>query len=151
MQQIVTPKSLIAENKRRDYGRVQNHLKSYPFWSIYSRVRSKITWSYSFRSIYPRVRTRITPSDTNQPKPYCHLDTPLSPKVSVGMIIRYASHNLIFIYSTNTNYFKECPKVSTRESRKRVPTPMHRFMGGTHKLVTKTYIKWHVISHCHHR
>ena len=28
MQQRVTPKSLIAENKRRDYGRVQNHLKA---------------------------------------------------------------------------------------------------------------------------
>ena len=27
MQQRVTPKSLIAENKRRDYVRVQNHLK----------------------------------------------------------------------------------------------------------------------------
>ena len=27
MQQIVTPKTLIAENKRRDYGRVRNHLK----------------------------------------------------------------------------------------------------------------------------
>ena len=27
MQQRVTPKSLIAENKRRDYGRVRNHLK----------------------------------------------------------------------------------------------------------------------------
>ena len=27
MQQRVTPKPLIAENKRRDYGRVQNHLK----------------------------------------------------------------------------------------------------------------------------
>src|SRR4051812_43271816 len=44
------------------------------------------------------------------------------------MIMRYASHNLRFIYSTNTNYFKECPKVSTGESRrKRVPTPMHKF------------------------
>ena len=54
---------------------------------------------------------------------------------------------------TNTKYFKECPKVSTGESkRKRVPTPMHRFMGGTSKLITKTYIKMnHVISHCHHR
>ena len=29
---------------------------------------------------------------------------------------------------TNTKYFKECPKVSTGESRqKRVPTPMHKF------------------------
>ena len=27
MQQRVTPKSLIAENKRRDYGRVRDHLK----------------------------------------------------------------------------------------------------------------------------
>ena len=27
MQQRVTPKSLLAENKRRDYGRVRNHLK----------------------------------------------------------------------------------------------------------------------------
>ena len=27
MQQSVTPKSLIAENKRRGYGRVRNHLK----------------------------------------------------------------------------------------------------------------------------
>ena len=27
MQQRVTPKTLIAENKRRDYGRVRNHLK----------------------------------------------------------------------------------------------------------------------------
>ena len=27
MQHRVTPKSLIAENKQRDYGRVRNHLK----------------------------------------------------------------------------------------------------------------------------
>ena len=52
----------------------------------------------------------------------------MSPQVSVGMIIQYASHNLRFIFSTNTKYFKECPKVSTEESRrKRVPTPMHKF------------------------
>ena len=67
----------------------------------------------------------------------------MSPQVSVGVIIRYASHNLRFIYSTNTKDLKECPKVPTGESRrKRVPTPMHRFMGGTRKLITKTYIKW---------
>ena len=52
----------------------------------------------------------------------------MSPQVSVGMIIQYASHNLRFIYSTNTKDLKECPKVPTGESRrKRVPTPMHRF------------------------
>ena len=35
------------------------------------------------------------------------------------------------------------PQSSTGESRrKRVPTPMHRFMGGTRKLIAKTYIKW---------
>ena len=28
MQQRVTPKPLIAENKSRDYGRVSNHLKA---------------------------------------------------------------------------------------------------------------------------
>ena len=28
MQQKVTPKPLIAENKRRDYGRVRNHHKA---------------------------------------------------------------------------------------------------------------------------
>ena len=27
MQQRLTPKPLIVENKQRDYGRVQNHLK----------------------------------------------------------------------------------------------------------------------------
>ena len=27
MEQRITQKSLIAENKRRDYGRVRNHLK----------------------------------------------------------------------------------------------------------------------------
>src|SRR3954468_13368595 len=52
----------------------------------------------------------------------------MSHQVSMGMIIQYASHNLRFIYSTNTKNFKECPKVSTGESRrKRVPTPMHKF------------------------
>ena len=30
MQQRVTPKPLITENKRRDYGRVRNHLKVIP-------------------------------------------------------------------------------------------------------------------------
>ena len=46
---------------------------------------------------------------------------------------------------------QECPKVPIGESRrKRVPTPMHRFIGGTQKLVTKTYIKRHMIPHCHH-
>ena len=35
------------------------------------------------------------------------------------------------------------PQSSTGESRrKRVPTPMHRFMGGTRKLITKAYIKY---------
>ena len=60
----------------------------------------------------------------------------MSPQVSVGMIIRYASHNLRFIYSTNTKNFKECPKVSTGESRrKRVPTPMHNFTGSRNSQV----------------
>ena len=64
------------------------------------------------------------------------------------MIIRYASHNLRFIQPTQSTS-KSAPK-SLLESQEHVPTPMHRFMGGTHKLVTKTYIKRHMISHCHH-
>ena len=58
----------------------------------------------------------------------------MSPRYSIvtssirGHDYTYASHNLRFIYPTNTKYFKECPKVSTGESRrKRVPTPMHKF------------------------
>ena len=83
-----------------------------------------------------RLSARIAPglgalesTRTDDPlRPHIHLDTPMSPQVSVGMIIRYASHNLRFIYSTNTKNFKECPKVSTGESRrKHVPTPMHKF------------------------
>ena len=52
----------------------------------------------------------------------------MSPQVSVGMILGYASCNLRFIYSSNTKNCKECPKFSTGESRrKRVPTPMHKY------------------------
>src|SRR3954471_23881336 len=47
----------------------------------------------------------------------------MSRQVSVGMIIRYASHNLKFIYSIQHKVHKECPTVSTGESRrKRVHT-----------------------------
>ena len=41
----------------------------------------------------------------------------------LGMIIRYASHNVRFIDSTNTKNFKECPKVSTGESTKTCANP----------------------------
>ena len=54
MQQRVTPKPLIAENKRRDYGRVRNHLKTYSFQSIRWAIPISVTNS-------PRVRTKITP------------------------------------------------------------------------------------------
>ena len=52
MQQRVTPKSLIAENKRRDYCRVRNHLKVIHSdrWAIPISVTNN-----------PRVRTKITP------------------------------------------------------------------------------------------
>ena len=38
-------------------------------------------------------------------------------------------HTISYSYiQTNTKYFKECPKVSTGESRrKHVPTPIHKF------------------------
>ena len=78
----------------------------------------------------------------------------MSPQVSVGMIIRYASHNLRFIYSTNIKNFKECPKVSTGESRqKRVPTPMHKFTTSRNSQIDHQNIHQvdHMISHCDHR
>ena len=49
MQQRVTPKSLIAENERRDYVRVRNQLKVI-HWAIPISVTNSL-----------RVRTRITP------------------------------------------------------------------------------------------
>src|SRR6187399_1182111 len=55
---------------------------------------------------------------------------------------------------TNTKNFKECPKVSTGEStRKRVPTPMHKFTRSPNPQVDHQNIHQvdHVISHCHHR
>src|ERR687897_3404346 len=43
----------------------------------------------------------------------------------MGMIIRYASHNLRFIQPTQSTS-KSAPKFLP-ESQERVPTPMHRF------------------------
>ena len=51
----------------------------------------------------------------------------MSPQVSVGMIIRYASHNLRFINSTNTKDLKECPKVLPENHDENVCQPLHRF------------------------
>ena len=48
----------------------------------------------------------------------------MSPQVSVGMIIRYASHNLRFIYSTNTKDLKECPKVLPENHDENVCQPL---------------------------
>ena len=48
----------------------------------------------------------------------------MSAQVSVGMIIRYASHNLRFIYSTNTKDIKECPKVLSENHDENVCQPL---------------------------
>ena len=52
MRQRVTPKTLIEEKERRDYGRVRNHLKV-------------ILLDRSIKEFI----LEITPQDTNQPKP----------------------------------------------------------------------------------
>ena len=54
MQQRFTPKSLIAENKRRDYGRGTKPPQSYSFQSIRWAIPISVTNSHG-------VRTRITP------------------------------------------------------------------------------------------
>ena len=66
----------------------------------------------------------------------------MSPRYSnVTSSIRWHDYTICitqsqFIYSTKTKDLKECPKVSIGESRrKRVPTPMHRFMGEDRKSV----------------
>ena len=83
--------------------------------------------SYSFRSIYPRVRTKITPKQI-------HI------------------HNT----QSNTKNFKECPKISTGETKdENVHQPLcidyPNVTAGIHKLSAKTHIKWiNMIPHCHH-
>ena len=99
--------------------------QSYSFRSIYSRVRTKITQYYSFRSIYPRVRTKIT-----------------TKQIHINNI------------QSNTKNFKECPKISTGET-KNVHQPLcidyPNVTSGIRKLSAKTYIKWiNTIPHCHH-
>ena len=54
MQQRVTPKSLIAENERRDYGRVRNHLKVILSDQSVRAIPISVTNS-------PRVCSKITP------------------------------------------------------------------------------------------
>ena len=82
--------SYLAENIRRNCLQGTKPPQSYSFHSIYSRVRTKITQSYSFRLIYPRVHTKITPKQI-------HI------------------HN-----QSNTKNFKECPKISTGETKTRM-------------------------------
>ena len=101
--------------------------QSYSFRLIYSRVRTKITKSYSFRSIYPRVRTKIT-----------------SKQIHI--------HNT----QSNTKNFKECPKISTGETKdENVHQPLcidyPDVTAGIRELSAKTYIKCiNTIPHCHH-
>ena len=54
MQQRVTRKSRIADNKQRDYCRVRNHLKVILSDRSYWAIPISVTNS-------PRVRTKITP------------------------------------------------------------------------------------------
>ena len=82
--------SYLAENIRINCLQGTKPPQSYSFCSVYSRVLTKITQSYSFRSIYPRVRTKITPKQI-------HI------------------HNT----QSNTKNFKECPKISTGETKTR--------------------------------
>ena len=85
------PSSYQRRTKDRNCLQVTKPPQSYSFRSIYSRVRTKITQSYFFRLIYPRVRTRITPK-----------------KIHI--------HNT----QSNTKNFKECPKISTGETKTRM-------------------------------
>ena len=78
----------------------------------------------------------------------------MSQQVSAGMIIRYASHNLRFIYSNQHKVLQRVPQSFYRRVKtKNVCRPLCIDSQGheTHKLITKTYIKWiNRIPHCHH-
>ena len=52
----------------------------------------------------------------------------MSPQVSVGMIIRYASHNLIFIYSTNTKELQRVPQSFYRRVKKKTCPKVYTMM-----------------------
>ena len=100
--------------------------QSYPFRSVYLRVRTKITPCYPFWLIYPRVRTKITQSDTHEP-------TLMSPTYSnatasiCDLIIRYASNNFRFIILNPTQRTsKSAPRfLPEKQGRKCASIPMH--------------------------
>ena len=58
MQQRVTPKSLIAENERRDYGRVRNHLK-FILSNQSVGLFLEVCVTPSMRLYLPRVEARL--------------------------------------------------------------------------------------------
>ena len=79
----------------------------------------------------------------------------MSPQVPMGMIIRYASHNFRFIiFNLTQRTSKSAPNfLPESQDENMCQTLCIDSQGpGTHKLITKTYIKWiNRTSHCHHR
>ena len=78
----------------------------------------------------------------------------MSPRVPMGLIIRYASHNFRFImFNPTQRTSKSAPKFLPESQDENVCQPLciDSQGHGTRKLITKTYIKWiNRTSHCHH-
>src|SRR3990170_2551637 len=78
----------------------------------------------------------------------------MSPRLPMGLIIRYASHNFRFIiFNPTQRTSKSAPKFLPESQDENVCQPLciDSQGHGTHKLITKTYIKWiNRTSHCHH-
>src|SRR6266566_6900679 len=79
----------------------------------------------------------------------------MSPRLPVGLIIRYASHNFRFIvFNPTQRTLKSAPKFlpEIQDENMCQPLCIDSQGHGTRKLITKTYIKWiNRTSHCHHR
>ena len=79
----------------------------------------------------------------------------MSPRVPMGLIIRYASHNFRFImFNPTQRTSKSAPKFLPESQDENMCQPLciDSQGHGTRKLITKTYIKWiNRTSHCHHR
>ena len=112
-----------------------------PMHRFMGRTRKLVTKTHIINIIKQDVGFYLHQEGPNLGKTSC----PLSP-VTICLVAQFGAP-----YPRSAGFDTNSAPMFLPESQERVPTRMHRFMGGTRKLVTKTYIKWHMISHCHHR
>ena len=127
MQQRVTSKSLIAENKRRDYGRVRNHLKA--ILSIQSIIEFVLEYTLRHKS----TKTLMSPR-------YSILTSSIHGYDYTICITQSQIH----LFKPTQSTSKSSPKFLPESQDENVCQPLciSSRGHGTRKLITKTYIKW---------